>query len=147
MGAIDNENKQLSGADFVARGWPVGNQIGIGSVLPATGTTKVTILTGAPGYFLTNIGIQVDPTTTIGVAGMVQLIFSDTSFGNVAVARFYIPASFTPPSVNNQIIQNGPGFAWNNQVANSSLQVSVDTTLTAGQVRFFARYANVSFLG
>lgn len=126
----------------------VGNSYIAQTMTSANGTTPVMIITGAPGYWLTEIGIQIDDTSTIASAGMISTKFTDSSFGDMFVIRWFIPSAFsakTAPSNNRQV--SGPGFAWNNKVANSTLQVSLDTALTAGSVRFFARYALTNFVG
>lgn len=97
---------------------------------------------------MTEIGVQVDDISTITTAGMISTKFTDSSFGDFFVIRWFLPSAFSAklgPANNRQV--SGPNFYWNNKVANSSVSVSVDTALTAGSVRFFARYALVNFIG
>ena len=125
-----------------------GNRYAVATLTSANGTTPALLFTGAPGYVITELGMQVDPITTIAVAGMVNLMFSDSSFGTFFNIRWYLPS--TVPGINvptNTRITNGPGFYWNNKVAGSSVSVSTDVALTAGSVRFFARYALTSYIG
>lgn len=125
----------------------VGNNYAATTILPADGTNSKLLVTGAPGYVLTNIGFQIDNITTIAVAGMISIIFSDSSFGTMANYRWYIPQNITNPTLPaNDRVVNGPGFYFHNTVANSSLSVHVDTALLTGQVRCFARYALTQYL-
>lgn len=126
----------------------VGNVYNSVTITSAQGTTPQLIITGAPGYVLTEIGVQVDDISTIGTAGMISTRFTDSNFGDMFVIRWYVPSTFAPktgPANNRQV--SGPGFYWNNKLANSTLSVSTDTALTAGSIRFFARYALVNFIG
>lgn len=126
----------------------VGNHYAATTITSANGTTPVLLFTGAPGYVITEIGMQIDPISTILAAGMVNLFFSDSSFGTFFNIRWYIPQNITNPTLpSNQRITNGPGFYWNNKVAGSSVFVNTDTALVAGSVRFFARYALTSNIG
>lgn len=126
----------------------VGNQYVAVTLTSSNGTTPQLMLTGSPGYIITECGIQLDDISTIGTAGMVSTKFTDSAFGDFFVIRWYLPTTFAPktgPATNRQI--NGPGFFWNNKTANSTVSVSIDTALTAGSARFFARYALTSFVG
>lgn len=116
--------------------------------LPANGTTPATLFSGAPGYVITEIGMQIDPTCTIASAGMVNLFFSDSSFGTFFNIRWYIPQTIAGINVpmNNRVV-NGPGFYFNNKVANSTVSVQSDVAILTGSVRFFARYALTSYIG
>jgi|SRR5712664_22045 len=127
----------------------IGTNYSAVSIAAADGTTPKLLVTGAPGYVITNFGLQVDPICTIAAAGMVSLVFSDSSFGTWSLFRWYLPQTITPPTIGtNMRIVNSDGFQWNNKVANSSTSVSVNTTLTGtGTIRFFVRYALTSLLG
>jgi len=145
---FDYTKKYVQGNNGIVYPEMVGNNYATITLNSSNGTTPVTIITGVPGYWITEMGVQVDDICTISVAGMVSTKFTDTSSGDMFVIRWYIPSAFSPktgPSNNRQV--SGPGFAWNNKVANSSLQVSVDTALTAGTARFFIRFAQTNFVG
>lgn len=127
----------------------VGNSYTPITITSVQGTTPQVMFTAPVGYVITECGMQVDPISTIAVAGMVNLSFTDSSFGTIFNIRWYIPATVTggPTVPTNTRITNGPGFYWNNKVAGTSLSVATDTALTAGSIRFFARYALVNFIG
>lgn len=114
----------------------------------AQGTTPQTLFSGAPRYVITELGMQVDPICTIASARMINLFFSDSSFGTFFNIRWYMPTTAAPGQiVQNMRIVNGPGFYFNNKVANSTVSVATDTALVAGSVRFFARYVLTSYIG
>lgn len=147
MPSQNNPNYVITSGDVLVPQY-VGNKYSTFILTSAQGTTPQLVFTGAPGYVITELGMQVDPTCTIAVAGMVNLLFSDSSFGTFFNIRWYIPASFAPGNApTNTRVTNGPGFYFNNKVANSSVSVSTDTALTAGTVRFFVRYALTSNIG
>lgn len=126
----------------------VGNQYSAATINSATGTNATTLITGAPGYIITELGYHIDLTATLAVAGMINLVFTDSSFGTVANFRIFVPATVTLPLTASTIRQVNAGpFIWNNKVASSTLSVSVNTALTAGTIRAFARYALTNFLG
>lgn len=128
----------------------VGNSYSPATITSANGTTPIVLFTAPVGYVITECGMQVDPVTTIASAGMVNLFFSDSSFGTIFNIRWFLPSTVAgggPNIPTNTRITNGPGFYWNNKVAGTSLSVNTDTALTAGSVRFFARYALVNFIG
>ena len=128
----------------------VGNKYVAATITSTNGTTPVTLFTGAPGYIITELGMQVDPICTITANGMVNLMFQDSSFGTFFNIRWFIPQTVSPSNIlvaTNNRVTNGPGFFWSGKTANSTVSVSTDTALTAGSIRFFARYALTNFLG
>jgi hypothetical protein len=128
----------------------IGNLYSAITITSANGTTPQVMFTGAPGYIITELGMQVDPISTIAANGMVNLFFSDSSFGTFFNIRWFIPQSVSPTNIavaTNTRVTNGPGFFWNNKTANSSVSVATDVALIAGSIRFFARYALTSIVG
>ena len=127
----------------------VGNLYNAVTLTSANGTTPVTIITGAPGYYITDMGIQIDPVSTIAAAATVMLSFTDTSSGGVFSLLWYIPSVLTGPGAPTNLRQaTGPGtLIWSSKVATSKLQVSVSTALLTGSARFFVRYGLTSILG
>jgi len=114
----------------------------------ASGTTSTNLITGAPGYYIAQIGFQCDPTATMSAGGMETVTFTDSVSGTVAQFRIYIPASAAAPTVPTIIRQTNEGpFVWNNKIANSILSVALGTALTAGTIRVFVRYGLCSYLG
>ena len=147
MTCSNNPNFVVTSGDVLVPIY-VGNHYSPATITSANGTTPITLFTAPVGYVITELGMQVDPTTTISVAGMVNLFFADSSFGTFFNIRWYIPASFAPGNAPmNTRVTNGPGFYWNNKVAGTSVTVNTDTALTAGSVRFFARYALTTNIG
>lgn len=146
--ATNHNTTWILGSNGVYRPEVAGNEYSTVTVTSATGTNSQTLLTGNPGYVLTAYGVQIDDISTIAVAGMISMIFSDSSFGTVINFRWYLPTTFAPKNgpVNNRVV-NTVGDYWNNRVAGSILSFHIDTPLVAGSIRAFARYALVNFLG
>lgn len=113
------------------------------TITPATGTGSTTLITGVAGqaYFVTEWGYQVSVMTTVTGGANVGVIFTDSVFGTVANFIFWAPNTFTAPNSAATLRQvAGPGLVWVCENSGSSLSVALDTTLTAGLVRAFARY-------
>lgn len=126
----------------------IGNKYATATITSANGTTPITLFTAPVGYVITELGMQIDPISTIATSGMVNLFFTDSNFGTFFNIRWFIPQNITNPTQPaNTRITNGPGFYWNNKVAGTSVAVNTDTALTAGSVRFFARYALTTNIG
>lgn len=126
----------------------VGNQYIAVTLNSASGTTPVTMVTGAPGYYISEFGFQCDPIATLGAAGMETINISDSVSGMVASFRIYIPASAGAPTVPTIIRQVNEGpFIWNNKSSGSILTVTLGTALTAGSIRVFVRYGLCNYLG
>jgi len=127
----------------------VGNLYANQTINSSNGTTPVTIVTGSPGYYITDMGLQVDGIATLASAGMVNFIFADSSYGTIFFIRYWLPATgatLTAPTNNRQT--TGPGnLIFNSKVADSTLQVSSSVALVTGSVRFFCRYGTTSYLG
>lgn len=144
-----NANQDLvMGDSDIPYPYRIGNLYAAKAFTSADGTTATTLATGAPGYYITAFGYQIDATTTIASAGMISIMFTDTASGGWGTFRAFVPAAFaagnTPGSVRQ--VNDGP-FVWSNKVANSSVQVALDTALTAGSVRCFIRYGRTAQLG
>lgn len=126
----------------------IGNNYSVATLNTASGTSSTTLLTGAPGYIVTQLGFQCDATATLAAGGMESITLTDSSFGTIASFRIYIPAAVTLPVVATPIRQVNEGpFVWKNSVANSTLSVALGTALTAGSIRVFVRYALTQSLG
>lgn len=126
----------------------VGSKYSPFTLTSAHGTTPQTLFSGAPGYVITELGMQVDPICTVASAGMINLFFSDSSFGTFFNIRWYLPTNAAPGQIaQNMRVVNGPGFYFNNKVPNSTVSVATDTAIVLGSVRFFARYALTSYIG
>lgn len=139
---------QLTGSGGLVIGNMVGNQYVPVTLNSASGTTAQLMITGAPGYYLTELGFQCDPIATLAAGGMETINFVDSSYGMMTSFRIYIPATATAPTVPTIIRQVNQGpFIWNNKTANSTLSVNLGTALTAGSIRVFARYGLCSYLG
>ena len=126
----------------------IGNLYSAQTINSGTGTGSLLLVTGNPGYYLTELGYHADLTCTLAAGGMINITFADSSFGTIANFRLFVPASVTLPLFATTIRQVNQGpFIWSNKVANSTLSVSINTALTAGTIRCFARYGTTSYLG
>src|SRR5229473_76966 len=117
MAGIANQQIYLGDSDIVypAR---IGNLYAAKIFTSADGTAITTLATGAPGYYITAFGYQVDDTSTLAAAGVMDITFSDSSFGVWGNFRLFLPSAFSPktiPSANRQV-NDGP-FVWSNKVA------------------------------
>jgi hypothetical protein len=103
----------------------------------ASGTSPVTLQTGAPGYYVTRLQVSFDPTCTLAVAGMVTVTFTDSVAGVIGQARAWIPAAFVAPTVPVQMLlaQSGAGYFFRSKSATSTLSVALSVALTAGSIR------------
>jgi len=112
----------------------VGNLYAAQTITSANGTTPVTLITGAPGYYITDMGLQVDPLSTIGAAATINLSFIDTSSGTVFTALWFLPnVAPTKTAAENDRVVTGPAnLIWSSKIAASSLQVSASTALVLG---------------
>lgn len=123
----------------------------IGNLYAATNlttTTPVVLATGAPGYYICQLGYQADQTSSIAAAGEINIVFSDSNFGTFANFRLYLPQNAAPgqiPAVIRQV-NEGP-FVWSSKVATTTCSVSIDTALTAGSIRCFIRWGRTNYLG
>lgn len=126
----------------------IGNNYSPATINSATGTGSTTLVTGNPGYFITELGYQIDANATIAAAGMISLTFTDSSFGTIANFRIWIPSTAGAPTVptNMRQVNQGP-FVWSNRTANSTLSVAVNTALTAASIRAFVRYGITNIVG
>src|ERR1700739_2821917 len=98
----------------------------------SVGTGSVTLMSGAPGYYLNRFFIEVDPTCTTSGGGLITLNLVDSASSvNVAQYRFYAPAAFTPPSsvVGPLAQETGAGFFFLAPVSGSTLSASLSVAL------------------
>lgn len=147
--AVEGSQIQLVlGSGDLLMPFHVGNQYAAATLNSASGTGATTLITGAPGYIITELGFQVDPISTASGGATINVRFVDSSFGLFANFLVYVPATVTLPVVSTTIRQVNQGpFVWNNKVANSTCAVNLSTAVTAGSVRCFVRYALTNFLG
>jgi hypothetical protein len=145
MPQVANQNVGSNGLVIPAS---VGSAYVSATLNSASGTTSTNLITGAPGYYIAQIGFQCDPTATMSAGGMETVTFTDSVSGTVAQFRVYIPASAAAPTVPTIIRQTNEGpFVWNNKTANSILSVALGTALTAGTIRVFVRYGICNYVG
>ena len=106
-----------------------------------------TLVTGAPGYILTRLFVEVDPICTQASAGMATLNWTDSGSGLVVgQARIWIPATVTNPTVAQlaSVASSGTGYWFRSRNALSTCVVTLNSTLTAGSVRVAVNYALIS---
>ena len=147
MAGNANQEILLGDSDIV---YPnrIGNLYSPATINSGTGTGSLTLVTGNPGYYITELGYHADVTCTLASAGMISITFMDSSSGTVANFRLYVPAAVTAPGYATTIRQVNQGpFVWSSKVASSTLSVSINTALTAGSIRCFVRYGTTSYLG
>lgn len=126
----------------------VGNLYVAGTITSANGTTPVTCITGAPGYFITELGMQVSPDATITTAGNVNMFFSDSTFGTFFNLIWLVPSTAPAKTqITNLRQTNGPGFYWSAKNSTTTVTFNTDTALTGGSVRWFIRYGLTSIIG
>jgi hypothetical protein len=116
----------------------VGDVYSAATLNSTTGTTPQVLLTGAPGYYLTRLFVEVDASCTIASAGMVTINFTDTGSGMVVGQyRVFIPATFVAPTVPTgpQLASSGTGYWYRSLTTASSVEVSVSVALTGGTIR------------
>jgi hypothetical protein len=104
----------------------------------SSGTTPVAMITGAPGYYLTRLFVEVDATCTLASGGMQTINFTDTGSGLiVGQYRVYIPGTFTAPTVPTgpQLASSGTGYFYRSLTASSTLTISLSAALTGGTIR------------
>ncbi len=112
----------------------------------ASGTTAQLLVTGAPGYVLTRLFVEVDASCTQAAGGMNTINFTDTGSGMiVGQYRVYIPAAFTPPTAPTgpQLASSGTGYWFRARTALSTCTVALTTALTGGTIRCAVNYALV----
>lgn len=123
--------------DVALPNW-IGDLYAPATINSASGTTPITLITGAPGYFLTRLFVEVDASCTLATAAMTTVNFTDTNSGMVVGQyRVWIPASFTAPTspTGPQLASSGTGYWYRSKTANSTLAVSISNALTAGTIR------------
>lgn len=109
----------------------------------ASGTTPQTVLVVPAGQyiFVTGVQITIDPTATIGAAGMNLISLTDSVFGSFATLRAYFPSTPAAPTVPTVIRQtSAPGAFWAGPQAGSTITASLSVALTAASVRVSFHY-------
>lgn len=116
----------------------LGDLYAAATINTGAGTSPQLLVTGAPGYYITRLFVEVDPTCTIAAGGMVTFTFTDTGSGQViGAARAYIPAVLAAPLIPTvaQSIASGAGYFYRSLSVGSTLTVTSSVALTAGSVR------------
>ena len=143
---MSGSNIQVSGTG-VEMAPVIGDLYSAATLNTASGTTPVVMVTGAPGYLVTRLFVEVDATCTVASAGMNTINFTDTGSGLVVGQyRVWLPATFTAPTgpTGPQLATTGTGYWYRSRTANSTLQVSLSTALTAGSIRVAVNYAIIN---
>lgn len=138
-----------SGTPQQALGQFVATKFAAATLNSTDGTNPETMLTApADKYiFITGIQITIDPTATIGSAGMVNIIVSDSVSGNLATLRAYIPATPAAPTVPTVVREtSSPGAFWAATTKGSSITAQVSVALTNASVRVSFHYGLTSHL-
>ncbi len=128
----------------------LGNKYVAATLNSASGTTPVTLVAGDPGYYVTRLLVQVDPTCTLASGGMLTVSFTDTGSGQVIGAyRTYIPAAFVAPTgvVGDALAPTGDGYLYFATTSDSTLQVSLSVALTGGSIRCSANTGITDVIG
>ena len=120
----------------------VGDAYASATINAAQGTTPVTLITGAPGYYVTRLLVEVLPNATMTSAGMVNVTFSDSVLGTLGQLPVYLPATFTAPTVPTVATpqETGSGFLVRSKNSGSTLSVSVNNALSGGSIRVAVNY-------
>ncbi len=147
MSGINGAETLLADGDKARPYW-MGNNYVAQTINSATGTGLLTMVTGAPGYFLTQLGFQCAATTTTAGGATVSIVFSDSVFGTIANFQLWVPASAASPATPFILRETNEGpHIFNNRAANSVLSVNVLTALSGGSIRCFCRYGITNYLG
>lgn len=116
----------------------------------AAGTTPQLMITGAPGYYVSRLFVEVDASCTLAVGGMVSINFTDTGSGLIiGQYRAYIPAAFAAPTVPTgpQLASSGTGYLFVATTSVSTCTVSISVALTAGTIRCAINAGTCNFIG
>lgn len=103
----------------------------------ATNTTAA-LITGAPGYYIAGISLQLTSDATLTAGTDLQITLTDSSTGAIATLNL---------SPANGLFGAILGFFWNNKTANSNLVLTFSTPLTAGKLYYTIDYGQASFVG
>lgn len=127
----------------------IGNLYAAATINSGNGLTPVTLLTGSPGYYITDLGVQISANATVSGGAEITLVFTDSGFGGIFTLLAWLPGAQASPAVPTCIREvSGPGnLVWSAKSSNTTLSVSTSVALTAGSIRFFARYGLTSILG
>jgi len=129
----------------------VGNNVSTVIINAASGTGSQTLLTGAPGYYITRFYVTVDPNCTTGTAGMGEITATDSVAGVIGRTRVYLSASFLVSSTAAQpslISSSDAGFFYISKNANSTVTVQISQALTGtGIIRVSANWGTTSKVG
>ena len=98
-------------------------------------------ITGNPGYFIT--GIQCDLWPSSSPSGTFQILFSDSSSGNIWGCLI----SSAGTQVGAESVSTPGNFFWNNKASNSKLSMVINTNITGGGLLVRVQYGFCSFVG
>ncbi|WP_109477705.1 hypothetical protein [Paraburkholderia sp. C35] len=99
--------------------------------------SPTTLITGAPGYYLTRLLVEVLPNCAMSGGGILGIIFSDSVQGQCGAYQCYVPATFNAPSQvqGSLLAESGAGYFFRSLTPGSVLSVSLTGALTSGSVR------------
>jgi hypothetical protein len=100
--------------------------------------TTAALITGAPGYYITGVSLQLTSNATLTAGTDLQVTLTDSSTGAVATLNLS-PAT----GLFGAIL----GFFWNNKVAASNLVLTFSTSLATGHLYYTLNYGQSSFVG
>lgn len=89
------------------------------------------VVTGAPGYYVAGISVQLTSDATLTAGTDLQITLTDSSSGAVAVLNL---------SPGSGLFGAILGFFWNNKVSDSTLTITFSTSLSAGNLFYTLNY-------
>jgi hypothetical protein len=99
--------------------------------------TTAALITGAPGYYIAGVSMQLTSTATLTAGTDLQVTLTDSSSGAVATVNL---------SPTTGLFGAILGVFWNNKTANSSLKLTFSTSLSAGELYYTISYGQVTKL-
>ena len=119
------------------------------AILTSTnGTTPLTLLTGAPFYYVGRMIIKVDPNCTVSGGALQTITIADSSSGQLLQYRVWIPNTFTSPTSPVAGIETQTtNYFFDSKVATSTLTVTLGTALTSGSIRVAINYGFTAIQG
>jgi hypothetical protein len=127
----------------------IGNRYSSTILTIANGTTPVTLVTGAPYYFITRELVEVQVNCTTSSATTITVAFTDSVDGILGEYIFWCPTTFAAPTVPTgpQLASTGAGFYYVAKTVGSSLQVSLSSSIIGGSVRVAVNCGICNFPG
>lgn len=135
-----NANAALAAAEVVTYSGGVTHPALVANLTKTASLTNTsgTLITGAPGYYITGISLQLTSDAALTAGTDLQVTITDSSAGSVATLNL---------SPANGLFGAILGLFWNNKTANSTLVLTFSTSLSAGHLYYTINYGQSTFVG